>query len=157
MQLTLFPFSIISSQHFCRIFFFSLFIGLCLVIKMDRKKIIIVILIISAGATLCRPYQISFLFIFLNLLGTIVPPLPGIILADYFIIPSWSYARLESVKFHNFNIIPWIAWVLSLVLVFTLPFGLPSLNGLILGAVIYTVLMKITKNRLSRRINSWKN
>lgn len=39
MQLTLFPFSIISSQHFCRIFFFSLFIGLCLVIKMDRKKI----------------------------------------------------------------------------------------------------------------------
>lgn len=157
MQLTLFPFSIISSQHFCRIFFFSLFIGLCLVIKMDRKKIIIVILIISAGATLCRPYQISFLFIFLNLLGTIVPPLPGIILADYFIIHHGSYARLESVKFHNFNIIPWIAWVLSLVLVFTLPFGLPSLNGLILGAVIYTVLMKITKNRLSRRINSWKN
>lgn len=34
---------------FACIFFFSLFIGLCLVIKMDRKKIIIVILIISAG------------------------------------------------------------------------------------------------------------
>ena len=59
-----------------------------------------------------------------------------------------SYARLEGVKFHNFNIIPWIAWVLSLVLVFTLPFGLPSLNGLILGAVIYTVLMKITKKQV---------
>ena len=116
--------------------------------KMDRKKIIIVILIISAGATLCRPYQISFLFTFLNLLGTIVPPLPGIILADYFIIHHGSYARLEGVKFHNFNIIPWIAWVLSLVLVFTLPFGLPSLNGLILGAVIYTVLMKITKKQV---------
>lgn len=115
---------------------------------MDRKKIIIVILIISAGATLCRPYQISFLFTFLNLLGTIVPPLPGIILADYFIIHHGSYARLEGVKFHNFNIIPWIAWVLSPVLVFTLPFGLPSLNGLILGAVIYTVLMKITKKQV---------
>ena len=51
-------------------------------------------------------------------------------------------------KFHNFNIIPWSAWVLSLVLVFTLPFGLPSLNGLILGAVIYTVLMKITKKQV---------
>lgn len=116
--------------------------------KMDRKKIIIVILIISAGATLCRPYQISFLFTFLNLLGIIVPPLPGIILADYFIIHHGSYTRLEGVKFHNFNIIPWIAWVLSLVLVFTLPFGLPSLNGLILGAVIYTVLMKITKKQV---------
>ena len=33
-------------------------------------------------------------------------------------------------------------------LVFTLPFGLPSLNGLILGAVIYTVLMKITKKQV---------
>ena len=116
--------------------------------KMDRKKIIIVILIISAAATLCRPYQISFLFTFLNLLGIIVPPLPGIILADYFIIHHGSYTRLEGVKFHNFNIIPWIAWVLSLVLVFTLPFGLPSLNGLILGAVIYTVLMKITKKQV---------
>lgn len=113
--------------------------------KMDRKKIIIVILIISARCNALQTLSDLIPVYIPEPACTIVPPLPGIILADYFIIHHGSYARLEGVKFHNFNIIPWIAWVLSLVLVFTLPFGLPSLNGLILGAVIYTVLMKITK------------
>ncbi len=116
--------------------------------KMDRKKIILVILIVSALATLFRPYQISFLFTFLNLLGTIVPPLPGIILADYFIIHHGRYEKLENVEFHSFNIIPWISWAVSLVLIFVFPVGLASLNGLILGAVIYTVLMKMTKKQV---------
>lgn len=119
--------------------------------KMDRKKIIAVLLIISAAATLCRPYQISFLFTFLNLLGTIVPPLPGIILADYFILHHGHYERLEDVTFCAFNFVPWIAWGLALVAVFTVPIGLPSLNGLILGAILYIALMKLTKQQVIRQ------
>lgn len=116
--------------------------------NMDRQKIIIVLLAISALATLCRPYQVGFLFTFLDLLGTIVPPLPGIILADYFIIHRGEYKDLSSVKFSQFNAIAWITWAVALAGVYLIPFGLPALKGLIIGGVLYPVLMKVTNKQV---------
>src|SRR5699024_2630075 len=54
--------------------------------KAGRNKTLIVVIAISAAATLLKPYQVDFFYSFLNVLGNIVPPLAGIILADYFII-----------------------------------------------------------------------
>ena len=83
----------------------------------------------------------DFFYSFLNVLGNIVPPLAGIILADYFIIHRGSYGSLESAAFARWNAIPWISWIVSAVLVYVIPWGLPSLNSLVLGAVFYVVLM----------------
>ena len=113
---------------------------------MDRQKIIVVLLAISALATLCRPYQVDFLFSFLDLLGTIVPPLPGIILADYFIIHKGEYKDLGSVKFAQFNAVSWLTWGIALAGVYLIPFGLPALKGLIIGGVLYPILMNVTKD-----------
>ena len=116
---------------------------------MDRQKIIVVLLAISALATLCRPYQVGFLFSFLDLLGTIVPPLPGIILADYFIIHKGEYKDLGSVKFAQFNAVSWLTWAIALAGVYLIPFGLPALKGLIIGGVLYPILMKVTKKQVA--------
>ncbi len=116
---------------------------------MDRQKIIVVLLAISALATLCRPYQVDFLFSFLDLLGTIVPPLPGIILADYFIIHKGEYKDLGSVKFAQFNAVSWLTWGIALAGVYLIPFGLPALKGLIIGGVLYPILMNITKKQVA--------
>lgn len=116
---------------------------------MDRQKIIVVLLAISALATLCRPYQVDFLFSFLDLLGTIVPPLPGIILADYFIIHKGEYKDLGSVKFAQFNAVSWLTWGIALAGVYLIPFGLPALKGLIIGGVLYPILMKVTKKQVA--------
>ena len=116
---------------------------------MDRQKIIVVLLAISALATLSRPYQVDFLFTFLDMLGTIVPPLPGIILADYFIIHRGSYKDLGKVKFSQFNGIAWLTWGLSLAGVYLIPFGLPALKGLIIGGILYPVLMKVTNKQVA--------
>ncbi len=116
---------------------------------MDRQKIIIVLLAISALATLSRPYQIDFLFTFLDLLGTVVPPLPGIILADYFIIHKGHYKDLDKVTFSKFNAIAWITWAIALAGVYLIPFGLPALKGLIIGGVLYPVLMKVTNKQVA--------
>ena len=67
-----------------------------------------------------------------------------IILADYFIIHRGRYTSLESAGFVKWNAIPWISWVVSAVLVYVIPWGLPSLNSLVLGALLYTVLMLVT-------------
>ena len=116
---------------------------------MDRQKIIVVLLAISALATLCRPYQVEFLFSFLDLLGTIVPPLPGIILADYFIIHKGEYKDLGSVKFAQFNAVSWLTWGIALAGVYLIPFGLPALKGLIIGGVLYPILMNVTKKQVA--------
>ena len=116
---------------------------------MDRQKIIVVLLAISALATLCRPYQVDFLFSFLDLLGTIVPPLPGIILADYFIIHKGEYKDLGSVKFAQFNAVSWLTWGIALAGVYLIPFGLPALKGLIIGGVLYPILMNVTKKKVA--------
>ena len=109
--------------------------------KAGRNKTLIVVIAISAAATLLKPYQVDFFYSFLNVLGNIVPPLAGIILADYFIIHRGSYGSLESAAFARWNAIPWISWIVSAVLVYVIPWGLPSLNSLVLGAIFYVVLM----------------
>lgn len=116
--------------------------------QMDRKKIIAILLGISAMATLAKPYEVDFLFIFLDLLGTIVPPLSGIILSDYFIVHKGRYPKLEGAKFASWNLIPWLSWGITLALVYLIPFGLPALNGIVIGGLLYPALMKLTKKQI---------
>ena len=116
---------------------------------MDRQQIIVILLAVSALATFSRPYQVDFLFTFLDMLGTIVPPLPGIILADYFIIHKGNYKDLGVVKFSQFNMIAWLTWGLALAGVYLIPFGLPALKGLIIGGILYPVLMKVTNKQVA--------
>lgn len=124
---------------------YSTSLNLSNALKTDRRKIIVILLGISALATLTKPYQIDSLFMFLDLLGTIVPPLSGIILSDYFFVHKGKYPRLENTTFKSFNVIPWITWAIALVLIYMIPFGLPSLNGIVLGGILYPILMKLTK------------
>ena len=131
---------------------YSTSLNLSNALKTDRKKIIIALLIISALATLTKPYQIGFLFGFLDLLGTVVPPLAGIILVDFYLLHKKNYPILEQTEFKNFNAITWISWVISIVLANILPFGLPSLTGLILGGIFYFILMKATKKEVFKSI-----
>lgn len=118
--------------------------------KMERKKMLAILLALSALATLTKPYEIGFLFTFLNILGTVVPPLSGIILSDYFLVHKGCYISYDKAHFRKWNPVPWITWAISIVLVYVIPVGLPSLNGILLGAVIYTALMALSKQKVIR-------
>ena len=131
---------------------YSTSLNLSNALKTDRKKIIVVLLVLSALATLTKPYQIGFLFSFLDLLGTVVPPLAGIILVDFYLLHKKNYPMLEETEFKNFNVMTWISWVVSIVLANVLPIGLPSLIGLVLGGIIYFILMKLTGKKVFRKI-----
>ena len=122
--------------------------------KMERKKMLSILLALSALATLTEPYKIGFLFTFLDILGTVVPPLSGIILSDYFLVHKGSYAAYDKAQFCKWNPVPWITWAISIALVYMVHFGLPSLNGIILGSVIYTVLMALSKQRVTTSVAS---
>ena len=123
----------------------------------NRKKIISIVLIASGLLCLTKPYDIAVLFKFLNLLGVIVPPLAGIILSNYYIVNKRVYPDLDSDSIKDWDLVPWISWILALGLVRLLSgvasgksalngiFGLPALNGIIAGFIIYTAISMFTK------------
>ena len=124
----------------------------------DRKKIIVIILLISGFLCLTRPYEIDVLFSFLNALGVIVPPLAGIILADYYIVHKGEYNDLKSTESVDWSFTPWLTWIISLVLVYgliqvynvndsalTRVFGLPALNGIVISLIIYPMISKLNR------------
>ena len=113
-------------------------------LKIEHKKILIIVLILSALLTLLKPYKIDALFGFLSFLGTIVPPLPGIIIADYYILNKSSYKKTDTFK--NWNINAWIAWGFSIIVVISVNIGFAPLNGIILGALSYIFLMKLNNH-----------
>lgn len=130
---------------------YSTSLNLSIAFRMDRKKMISVILVLSALLTLTKPYEIDSLFSFLNLLGVIVPPLAGIILSDYYIVHKSDYPDLEGATVADWNIMSWLTWAVSLVAVFGLKaaaIGLPALNGIIIAAVVYPLLMKLTGKKI---------
>lgn len=112
----------------------------------DKKKVTFIVLIISALLTLTKPYQIDSLFKFLGVLGNIVPPLPGILFVDFFILNKCNYVSLDKLSGYDWNIKAWISWIVSAFLVVKVNFGFAPLNGIIFGGIIYFVLMKLFPN-----------
>lgn len=135
---------------------YSTSLNLSIAFRMDRKKLISIILVISALLTLTRPYQIGALFGFLNLLGVIVPPLAGIILSDYYIVHRCKYPELSDDDTADWNAASWLTWILSLAIVFGLQkvgFGLEAVNGIVAACILYPLLMKITHKSVIRGEN----
>ena len=125
--------------------------------KIGRTKMMLILIGISSVATLLKPHEADFYYTFLNALGNVIPPLAGIILADYFIVNKGRYLALEKSKFIRWNPVPWISWLLSVIIVFALVSLLPAVVanipapfiGIVLGAVFHTVLMKVTGIRVN--------
>lgn len=80
----------------------------------------------------------------LTFLGSTLPPIGAIILADYFIIRRRSYKKLEEMKFQNVNAIAIIAWITGVILAKYAP-GIAPVNALLGSAIIYVVLSFIKK------------
>ena len=115
--------------------------------NMGRKKLLSIILLISGLLTFLRPHEIGNLFVFLNMLGKIVPPLAGIILADYYIVHKGNYPSLEEAKKMSWNIVPWLTWAITLAAVFSIPWGLAALNGMVISLILYPLLSMIFKKK----------
>lgn len=128
---------------------YSTSLNLANAFHIDRRRLIAIILVIAALCTLTKPYQIDSLFAFLDLLGIVVPPLAGIILADYFLVNKGKYEDLDHCSFASWNPLTWVTWGISLAAACFLPFGLPSLTGIICAVIIYPVLMKVFHGKVA--------
>ncbi|NCC49762.1 MAG: cytosine permease [Spartobacteria bacterium] len=90
---------------------------------------------------------------YLVFLGTIVPPLGGVIMADYWIRRRGQYQRIADTRFPRLNIPGVVAYILASILAFVsgkTGWGVPPINGIIIAVVVYVVACKVAE-ALSRR------
>jgi len=78
---------------------------------------------------------------FLTILGSTLPSIGAIVLADYFILKRGKYQPFETMTFKAVNWVAIVAWVCGVVIAKFAP-GIPPINGLLGSAIIYVVVMK---------------
>lgn len=91
----------------------------------------------------------------LTFLGSTLPAIGAIILADYFIINKKQYPEYKTVKFKNVNINALIAWGGSILAARFLP-GIPPLNVVISAVILYTGLEYLNRSVIETKARSEK-
>lgn len=91
---------------------------------------------------------------FLLLLGVALPPVGGILTAEYFLVRRFKKELDESRKkgllpetYEAWNPITLIAWVVAFVVGYLVDWGIPSVNSLVVGGVLYWLISVIVNRR----------
>jgi cytosine permease len=118
-------------------------LGLANIINVDRSRIVLVsgVLATLVGVAGLSNYFVNWLVI----LGIGVPPMAGIILADYFFVSNQSYSDGGDVEQKNWNPNAFISWFIACLVGYFVHWGIGSLNSLVIGLVLYVILMKNSK------------
>ncbi|WP_233096070.1 cytosine permease [Alicyclobacillus sp. SO9] len=91
---------------------------------------------------------------FLTLLGVAVPPIGGILVVEYFFIRRYK-SDLDSSRlsgalpsaYESWNPVTLIAWVAAFLIGEFVHWGIPSLNSLVVSAVVYFIVSKAVNRR----------
>ncbi|MDQ0272784.1 purine-cytosine permease family protein [Cytobacillus purgationiresistens] len=117
-------------------------------IKLSRGKVTLAIGVI--GTVLSVLGILERFTEFLVLLGVLVPPVAGIMVVDYFILKTHRKALDESREkgtlppnTEKMSMVTIIAWVIGFLAGYFITFGIPSINSLIMSALIYYVGKRI--------------
>lgn len=81
-------------------------------------------------------------FGWLDLLGTFIPPIAGIVISDYWFRFKQNVPALSEKVFSSINFAGIITYVLSCGIAYFTP-GLPPVNGIVSAIVLYAILSKI--------------
>ncbi|KZN13664.1 cytosine permease [Marinomonas sp. TW1] len=117
----------------------------CNLVRTDKRRT--VTLVGAAIGTLLAVFGMyNFLIPFLVLLGTFIPPIGGIIMADFWIRHKGQYPSLESSQLPAFHWPGLVAYVIASAAAYTSPV-LPPIVGVISAILVYAVLTLITQNQ----------
>ncbi|WP_227763916.1 cytosine permease [Zhaonella formicivorans] len=96
----------------------------------------------AIGTMLAIAGMYNWLVPYIILLGTFIPPIGGVIMADFFIKNKRQYPKLSQVKFKKFNYVGISAYIIGALVAKFSP-GVPPINGIVASVIAYTVLDKI--------------
>lgn len=94
-------------------------------------------LIVGITATVIGAMGLSDYFTnWLNLLGIGLPPMAGIIVADYFVIKKQHYEFEKGTRYCTWNLTAFGSWIISCIFGYFVKWGIASINTMIVGFVV---------------------
>ncbi len=115
----------------------------CNLLRTDKRKTVTLVGA-AIGTLLALGGMYEMLIPFLILLGSIIPPIGGVIMADYFYGHRARYPRLADVRLPAFNWTGLLAYAVGAICAYFSPWVAP-LVGIAVAAVVYIVLFELRK------------
>lgn len=81
---------------------------------------------------------------FLAILGALVPPMAGVVVADYWIVGKGNKDEWE--PFKGINWLGIISWACGTLFAYFVNILVPTINGILLSMLVYIILTKVVKN-----------
>jgi len=113
-----------------------------------RRVTTIALTVVAAGVGILLAIggMYEMLIPFLILLGSIIPPIGGVIVADYWVHRQGRYPLLQSVQLPRFNWSGLAAYAIGAVVAYASPWIAP-LVGITVSAVVYIALTSLCKRQ----------
>lgn len=120
---------------------YSSSLGLSNIVRIPKPRIV---LICGTAATLLGVAGVADLFVpWLSALSVLIPPIAGVLIADYYILRRSAYRFGPGTSYLGWNWMAFVAWAAGSATGFTLTAGIPALNSILATFAAYLVLMKI--------------
>jgi cytosine permease len=113
----------------------------CNLIRTEKRKVVTVAGA-AIGTVLAVGGMYNFLIPFLILLGTFIPPIGGVIMADFWIRHRGEYPKLANVTLPDFNWLGLTSYVIGAIAAYMSPF-LPPIVGVFVAAIVYFILLSV--------------
>ena len=116
-------------------------LGLANILNFKKKHIVLVtgVLATLVGVAGLADHFISWLVI----LGTGVPPMAGVIVADYYVVKKGKYDFGNGTRYSNWNVWAIVAWAAGGLFGYFVQWGSGSVNALVIAFAAYVGFMKI--------------
>ena len=117
----------------------------CHLLRSERRRTLTVVAA-GVGILLAIGGMYEMLIPFLVLLGSIIPPIGGVILADYWFYRGGRYPLLHTARLPRFNWLGLGAYAVGAVVAYLSPWIAP-LVGITVSALVYIALTRLSKRQ----------
>ena len=115
----------------------------CHLVRSERRRTM-TLLAAAVGVLLAMGGMYEMLIPFLVLLGSVIPPIGGVIMADFWFRHRGKYPALASVQLPRYNLAGLTAYAVGALLAYLSPWIAP-LVGIGASAIVYVVLLKLSR------------
>lgn len=115
----------------------------CHLVRSERRRTM-TLLAAAVGVLLAMGGMYEMLIPFLVLLGSVIPPIGGVIMADFWFRHLGKYPALASVQLPRYNLAGLTAYAVGALLAYLSPWIAP-LVGIGASAIVYIVLLKLSR------------
>lgn len=120
---------------------YSASLALSNLIKVKKSKIVIYGGIVAS--ILGSMGIVNYFIPWLTVLGIFIPPIAGVMIADYYIIHQGNYLFGEGTKYSQVVWPAFVAWGAGIGVGVLLPIGIPSINAIVVAFLVHIALFRL--------------